>query len=474
MFKKHLSLLLTLLVAFSCVIASNPVFAETQSLGLLFVNNYSGVESIGGSNLVTKVTGMFKEKLKKQPSIDFSDDQKTKALLSGAGLGTYYDCANLCNSEDIMKIGTKIGLNHLAVVEINGYNEIKKENAKKNYQVLLGMRVYDCAKGEENYFSGEGLSDKNRDMALGNAVEQLINNYLQLQADDPNTGNLRANNTIVIGNIQSKMYHLQETHHSPSADNQRIFQTRSAAEDEGYRPCPICFPAYSSFFYFDRDLENSLGNEACGTIEYNYRTEYDPEALKRIEKIAAPLIADTYRKNFRYRFKLLDTDEVNAFSAPNGYIYLTTGLLNIIESDDELALVIAHEMGHLEKKHAVVRYKQALAVSLFASIFAAGVTSNNNSRNDAAALMAVVMAEIIMKGFSQEQEKEADEISLAHLKKTGMDSQAYHTLMGKFIDMRSRKIYFIEKLFGTHPTPEKRIENLDKFLQSYQALQAKL
>lgn len=474
LFKKRLLLLLVLGFVLSGIIGLNPVFAAEQTLGLLYANNYSGVESIGGSKLVTKVTTRFKENLKKQPAIVFSDDEKTKSLLNGAGLGTYYDCTNLCSTADILKIGTKIGLNYLAILDINGYNEIKKEKAKKSYQVSLGMRVYNCINGEDNYFSGEGLSDKDRDTAIGNAVEQLINNYLQLVADDPNTGNLRANTTAVIGNQQSKMYHLQDSHHSPSADNQAMFQTRSAAENEGYRPCPICFPAYSSFFYFDRDLENSLGNEACGTIEYNYRTEYDPEALKRIETVAAPLIADTYRKNFRYHFKLLDTDEVNAFSAPNGYIYLTTGLLNIIESDDELALVIAHEMGHLERKHAVVRYKQALAVSLFASIFAATVASNNNSRDDAAVLMTVVMAEIIMKGFSQEQEKEADEISLAHLKKIGMDSQVYHALMGKFIDMRSRKIYFIEKLFGTHPTPEKRIENLDKFLQSYQALQTKL
>ena len=139
---------------------------------------------------------------------------------------------------------------------------------------------------------------------------------------------------------------------------------------------------------------------------------HDPEVLNRIEKVAAPIIANTGRKNFEYKFRLLDTDEVNAFAAPNGYIYVTKGLLKIIESDDELAFVLAHEIGHLEKKHAVIRYKRALGLSIFTSILIIGSQQSDDSKDDAAALFASVMAAIINQGYSREQEKEADELPL--------------------------------------------------------------
>lgn len=93
-------------------------------------------------------------------------------------------------------------------------------------------------------------------------------------------------------------------------------------------------------------------------------------------------------------------------------------MLNIVESDSELAFVIAHEMGHIEKKHAVIRYRRALAGMLLAAIFLA---SNNNDEDPATALLTIVMTDVILKGYSREQEDEADEVALAHLKRTGMD-----------------------------------------------------
>jgi predicted Zn-dependent protease len=148
--------------------------------------------------------------------------------------------------------------------------------------------------------------------------------------------------------------------------------------------------------------------------------------------------------------------------------------MKIVESDDELAFVLAHEIGHLEKKHAVIRYKRALGLSIFASILIIGSQQSDDSKDDAAALFASVMAIIINQGYSREQEKEADEVAFTHLKRIGMDYQVYRVLLGKFLDMRERKIYFIEKMFATHPSPEQRIEHLDKYDQAYKELQSLL
>jgi predicted Zn-dependent protease len=152
-------------------------------------------------------------------------------------------------------------------------------------------------------------------------------------------------------------------------------------------------------------------------------------------------------------------------------IYITKGILDILESDAEVGFVIAHEMAHVEKKHAVISYRRAKAAAFFTALFFA---ANNNNKDKTADLFAVVMAQAILRGYSQEMEEEADAVAVAHLKQAGMDYQSYEMVMGKFIDMRQAKIAAIAKIFATHPTPEKRIEHLRKLLQSYQTLQDKL
>jgi hypothetical protein len=346
---------------------------------------------------------------------------------------------------------------------------VKREKSKKTFQLLLGLRVVGM-NGNEVNLSSEGFSEGNYDGAFNNSIDNLINGYLNLGNADSNSGNIRAYNAPVIGNRLSKVYHLTDTHHQPHSSNIVPFSSRTEAEKQGYKPCPICFPGYKSFNYADRDLEEALGAQGCGTTEFYYRIEQNTKLQTRLERIAAPLLKVSYRKNVDFKFRILDTDEVNAFSSPNGYIYITKGIMNVLESDDEIGFVIAHEMAHIEKKHAVISYRRAVATAFFTSLFVAA----NNNKNQTADLFAVVMAQAILKGYSRDMENEADGVAAAHLKQAGMDCRAYEMVMGKFIDMRQAKMATIEKIFSTHPTPEKRIENLNKMLQSYQTLQDKL
>ncbi len=470
--KKHSPRIVILGLLFLTSIASLPVSGmEKTTIGLLKINNYSGVDTVSGNKLENLVVDEFVKNIQKQDSVEFINYEKIKELMPGKNLTNYYEAANLCNLEDLSAIGTKLGLSQLLILEINGYNEIKREKSKKSYQLLLALYVIDCIDQTESNYNGEGFSDTGRQEAFVNSVSQLVNNYLNQRGEDESSGNIRSNSAQVAGNKTSKMYHLLNANHSPTDTNRVDFSSRLEAEEQQYRPCPICFPSYKSFSYSDRELEETLGSKGCGTIEYYYRVDYNPELIARVEKVAAPLIKDTYRKNVDYKFRILDSTEINAFASPNGYIYITKGLLDIVESDCELAFVIAHEMGHIEKKHAVIRYRRALAGMLFAALFLA---SNNNSEDPATALLTVVMTEVILKGYSREQENEADEVALAHLKRTGMDYLSFKMVMGKFIDMRQQKIWAINKIFSTHPAPEKRIENLNQLLQAYDSLQMKL
>jgi hypothetical protein len=476
MLKKKAHGILGLFCIFMILSVSPVIHGETAKVALIAVANYSGVDEFRNKKIAPAITDVFVKAVQKEKRIDFLDDDAAKREIQKKNLEAFYEAGNLCTKEDLCRIGRKIGVTHLATLEINGFNEIRKEkSSKRNYQVLLGLKVIDCSNGAELYFQGEGFNEGDMNKAFANAVTRLVNAYFNIQAEDPNTGNERAENTSVIGNKTSHIYHLTQNHHLPGPEQQVVFSSRSEAEKNGYRPCPVCFPPYKAILNGDRALEESLGQEGCGTLEYYYRVEENPEVIARLKKVAAPLIADSTRKNYEYKFRLLDTDEINAFAAPNGFIYVTKGLLNIVESDDELAFVLAHELGHLEKKHAVISYKKAQAASFLASLLIIAAASNkNNNDQTAVALATLVMTNIILKGYSRDQEKEADEMALTHLKRTGMDFRAYRMVMGKFIDLRQKKVSTIAKVFSTHPVPEDRIANLENYYKAYESLQEQL
>jgi beta-barrel assembly-enhancing protease len=79
-----------------------------------------------------------------------------------------------------------------------------------------------------------------------------------------------------------------------------------------------------------------------------------PESVWRV---AAPLVRHVHRLTIRYEFHLLDTPAVNAFALPGGQIIVTTGMLDFVQSDDELAMVLGHEIAHVDLRHAVGRYQ---------------------------------------------------------------------------------------------------------------------
>lgn len=193
---------LLIFLVFLCV-SGFVVGQETQTAGLILVNNYSGVDTVGGNKLSRLVEERFTKTIRETNSTIFLDFQQTEARLRGFEFQSYYEASNLCVSQDLFKIGQKMGLTQLLILEINGYSEIKKEKSKKSYQLLLSLKVYNSQENEEIEYIGEGFGDSNRDQAFSNAITQLVNNYQNKQSFDPNTGNVRAANVPVIGNKTS-------------------------------------------------------------------------------------------------------------------------------------------------------------------------------------------------------------------------------------------------------------------------------
>ena len=96
--------------------------------------------------------------------------------------------------------------------------------------------------------------------------------------------------------------------------------------------------------------------------------ESDPLLNQWVQGVSQKLWAETARKDVPYNIKIIDDDTINAFSTMGGYIYVDSGLLDFVQSDDELAGVVGHETGHIERRHSVTMQTKASILGLILGI----------------------------------------------------------------------------------------------------------
>jgi len=111
------------------------------------------------------------------------------------------------------------------------------------------------------------------------------------------------------------------------------------------------------------EKERSMGRKIDKKVKKYFDLPADPLVQQRIRNIGKKLAENTDRKDVVYRFMVLTdekNDNYNAFAVPGGYIYIFDDLVEVLETDDNIAAVLAHEMGHIEAKHSVKRMQGSL------------------------------------------------------------------------------------------------------------------
>ena len=156
---------------------------------------------------------------------------------------------------------------------------------------------------------------------------------------------------------------------------------------------------------------------------------------------------------------ILDWDIVNAFATPGEKLYVTTALLQVIESDDELASVIAHEIAHVRLNHIEKRMKRQMVSSLLFAL--ATIQGGGDSF-----MAGQMMAQIPVLPYGQKQELEADRVGMAYTKAAGYDpngSIGFLEKLGKQ-DKEEDKAKGFASMFSTHPATPRRIADAKAIL----------
>ena len=150
---------------------------------------------------------------------------------------------------------------------------------------------------------------------------------------------------------------------------------------------------------------------------------------------------------YDYNIIVLDNAQINAFTIPGGNIYVFTGLISFCESPEQLAAVLAHEMGHVEKRHTVDRLAREFGLSVLFSIMTGGDT----------VLLSDLYQTLISSGFSRSQEKEADQFALNLLEDASISPKSIASFFRK---LNRENLAYDEniELVMTHPHNNTRIK----------------
>lgn len=105
-------------------------------------------------------------------------------------------------------------------------------------------------------------------------------------------------------------------------------------------------------------LEQQLGYAGYYFMMINYKFADDLKNLNRLQRIGARIAHYTERKHIQYNYYIIDSEFRNAFSIPSGYIFITSGMLNTLKSDEQIAAILAHEIAHVTHKHILDTYRQ--------------------------------------------------------------------------------------------------------------------
>ncbi len=213
-------------------------------------------------------------------------------------------------------------------------------------------------------------------------------------------------------------------------------------------------------FSAERDLnkEQKLGKKLSEDIEKKYEVVEDLQKNLLIRQIGNELAKVSELKGMNYHFKILKVEGPNAFSIPGGYIYVTYDLFDYIQSDDELAGILAHEIAHVIHNHALKQTRDNTKFTLL-TILAVLLT-----REPDVGVLGKLTTITLLNQYSREYEEEADLTATDLLIKAGYNPVGFLTFLERLYAREMFKPEVNLGIFQTHPETEDRINYVKDML----------
>jgi predicted Zn-dependent protease len=209
--------------------------------------------------------------------------------------------------------------------------------------------------------------------------------------------------------------------------------------------------------------ENAAGIDLAEEVRRQAPLDPEPQVDAFVQSIGSSLasfVADTRR---RFAFAVLASEEPNAFALPGGFVFITRGILELCRWDrNEAAIILAHEMAHVIRKHPMERVMESSALS--------AATRAMPVRGALGGWLKTAGLAVVEKAYSQERELDADALGLKLACAAGFDGRAGERLMFRLAAIRKAHNLPLGEYFDTHPPFERRIYELRRLLDKQRKL----
>jgi predicted Zn-dependent protease len=173
----------------------------------------------------------------------------------------------------------------------------------------------------------------------------------------------------------------------------------------------------------------------------------DDARLEELQRLTDRLSRQWPESPYEYTVQIADSNELNAMALPGGLIIVTSGLLDAVESENELAFVLGHEMGHFSNRDHIRGLGRGVVLSIFIAVI---------SGSDGGVNLGSSLSDLTLRGFSRGQEEDADEFGLAIV-----NSEYGHVASSwRFFERLSDKELGLATYLSTHPSPGDRVNQL--------------
>ncbi len=210
------------------------------------------------------------------------------------------------------------------------------------------------------------------------------------------------------------------------------------------------------------DQAAQMGADAYKKILKKGTLSKDPALNRRVNQVGRRIAAVADDPGYKWQFKVLKDKTPNAFALPGGKVGVNTGLFKVAKNDDQLAAVMAHEIGHAIARHSAERMSRQMMIQSGLGI--AGAASGTSAGTIGLIAQAATLGVVLP--FTRDQESEADEIGLYYMAKAGYDPRESVKLWRNFASYGGDRP---PEFLSTHPAPETRIQDLKALMP--QALQ---
>lgn len=206
--------------------------------------------------------------------------------------------------------------------------------------------------------------------------------------------------------------------------------------------------------------EIAMGREVDQGIRKTYGLYDDPQLTAYVASVGRKLVPYSHRPHLKYHFSILDTAVENAFAAPGGYIYITRGLLSMMNNEAELAAVLAHEIGHVNARHSMRSMSRSLLFGIGLAI--AGELSEDVRKFTP---LAAIAGQLLFLKFSRSDEYQADSLGVEYSRKAMYNPGA----MVSFFNSIQRLTVMkggggLPNFLSTHPMTKNRIDRVKAML----------